>query len=688
MRTLSDDWSGITYTSKRIYLPELEESISDAHVDSIKLTEAISDTDTLFYVGCISSKVDIALNNFTTNIEGKKVEIYIQKADTEEIKVFTGTIISATMDGANKTVKAVAYDSLFEIFNTDVAEWYDGLTLPMTLKNFRDAFFNHFNITQKTQTLINDSFLIQRTVGGEEILGRDIIKPLCEANCVFGHINYDGVMEYISLTDSTKTVLLSEVSAMTKEDYVTSYIDKVIIREDEEDIGQVAGVGSNAYIIEDNMYFLGLSSEELTTIANTILTNLSSYSYRPITCDDMYNPQYELGDKIVVPDGFGGIYTSYILERTTDFIRESVQAKGVQDYSKSASYSNDSLIKLRGKTNRLFRSVEETRSTITDVEQGLQTEIRQTAEGIEAQIQDLQDQIDGVIDYYTRETGEPTLLNYPYWDFCTNIPCNNTVQTTDDLHFIYTEQNRIDHLRDLTFVEDTAVSYRFSRDGNNWFWNPIADSETSYILSQIAELRATAENLQSEYTQLSLDLSQDYPTKVEMNSAISQSASQIQTTVSQTYATKTTTNDLQTQITQQAGLIEAKAEREGGDASTFSYELTASRFVLKANNSTVFKCDQNGITTIGTTSATHIEGASAEFITCDTRFLKINGKSYSPSTINVASTYSYAFASNITNYLRYSSAAGGYVFSSLPTTMTSFKPVTFGSGAKMLVSYE
>ena len=122
MRTLSDDWSGITYTSKRIYLPELEESISDAHVDSIKLTEAISDTDTLFYVGCISSKVDIALNNFTTNIEGKKVEIYIQKADTEEIKVFTGTIISATMDGANKTVKAVAYDSLFEIFNTDRSE--------------------------------------------------------------------------------------------------------------------------------------------------------------------------------------------------------------------------------------------------------------------------------------------------------------------------------------------------------------------------------------------------------------------------------------------------------------------------------------------------------------------------------------------------------------------------------------
>lgn len=646
MRTLSDDWSGISYTSKRIYLPGLEESISDANVGSIKMTEAISDTDTLFYVGCISTKVEFTLNDYTTNINGEEVEVYIQKENTSEIKVFTGKIYSADINGADKTVKAVAYDALYKIFNTDVATWYDNLNLPMTLLNFRNAFFSHFNITQKSQSLINDSFLIQRTVGGEEILGRDIIKPLCEANCVFGHINYDGQMEYLSFTNSVKSVVLGEVSAMTHEIYTTLPIDKVIIREDEEDIGQVAGFGSNAYIIEDNMFFLGLSSQELTTIATTILNALNSYSYRPITCDDMYNPQYELGDKIVVPDGFNGSFTSYILQRTTDFIRESITAKGVEEYSRSASYSNESLIKLRGKTNRLFRSVEETRSTITDVEQGLQTEIRQTAEALEVQIQDLQDQIDGVIEYYFRPTGEPTLLNYPYWDFCTNIPCNNTVQTADDLTFVYTEQDRIEHMRDLCFVEDTAISYRFVRENDVWYWKEIADSETTYILQQIAELKVTAQELQSEYSQLSLDLSENYPTTVEMNSAISQSASQIQTTVAATYATQSTTNSLQTQITQQAGQITAKASQSAGNQE-FSYTLTSSKFELKSGNSVVFKADKNGISTL-----------NASAITMSLGGLNLGGH-------QILMDYGGCMISN-TPRIKYSTAAGGYVFEDYP----------------------
>ena len=653
MRTVNqatqDAWSEISYTTKRIYLPELETSIGDESIGSMKMKEAISDTENLFFVGCISTKVEITLNDYTEDIDGQDIEIYVQKGETTELKVFTGKIYKAEIDGSNNTTKVVCYDAMYRIFNADVTTWYDELQLPMSMASFRASFFARFNITQKSATLINDSMLVERTIGGETgsdaILGRDIIKPLCEANVILGHINYDGEMEYLFPTSDEREVDLIEVSSMTKEDYITALIDKVIVREDEQDIGAISGTGTNAYIVEGNMFFLGLSAAELQTIADNIYNALDGVTYQPIESVQMYNPIYELGDLITVPDGFENEYTTIILERETDFDRETTRANGLEEYSMAASYSSDNLIKLRGKANRLYRDIEETRSTITDVAQGLQTEIRQTAEGLEIQIQDLQDQIDGAIEYYERE-GTPTLLNYPYWDFTSAFVCDgskkcdaiyneNMTEGGDQYpHFYYSEADRRNHQRDLVFDNLNAVSYRFNLVDGQWIWQEIADSETSIILSRISELEATAEHLQSEYSEISLELSDNYYTKVQTDSRISQTASQIQTTVSQTYATKTTTNSLQTQITQNATAITAKASKSGGVASSFAYELTDSKFVLKANNKTVLTCDANGLSVDGKIlSNSLISGATIQGAT-------ISGGTISGVTINGTVSFS------------------------------------------------
>lgn len=41
------------------------------------------------------------------------------------------------------------------------------------------------------------------------------------------------------------------------EDYLVNSINKVQIRQEEDDIGAVAGNGTNAYIIEDNFWYMG-----------------------------------------------------------------------------------------------------------------------------------------------------------------------------------------------------------------------------------------------------------------------------------------------------------------------------------------------------------------------------------------------------------------------------------------------
>ena len=716
-------WGAISYTKIRVYLPSLSMSISDENIGSIKFTEAISDTDNLFFVGCISSGIELTLNNFTTDIHLNTIEVYAQKGTTTELKIFTGKVYTADLDGRNNTMKVVAYDALYRVFNADVTSWYDNLVLPMTMKAFRDSFFSHFGITQKTTTLLFDDFVVDRTIGGEEgnqgILGRDIIRPLCEANVCFGHIDYDGEFTYLNITNNNRTVALAEVSAMTKADYVTDEIDKVIVRMDEEDIGAVSGYGTNAYIIEGNMFFYGLNVEDLQDIADDIYDELSGFTFQPLESEQMFNPIYELGDKITVPDGFGNTYQTIILKRSTDLQREQIQAKGLSDYSQSASYSNNSIIALMGKANRLYRDIEVTRSTIVDVAAGLSTQIEQTAEGLEIQIQDLQEQIDGEVAYYERESGAPTLLNYPYWDFTTSIPCNNTIRTapiyTENMgadgdqypHFTYTEKNRKDHRSDLCYVDDTNLAYRFVLENGVWYWKEIADSEYTQILSRLATLEATAEQLTIEYSELSVTLSDGYYTKVQTDSKISQSATQIQTTVAATYATKTTTDNLQSQITQtassitsevtrattaegnlssritqNANAITAKVSSSGGSSSSFAWELNPTNFRLLSNNTEVMKCNSSGLYVTGNIVGGSISGTTITGVTLSGTCTMANSSKFSTlyadrvtisSSINLPNNtyfrgYRFNYASSTsfyapsgTPYMKYSSELQGYV---------------------------
>lgn len=687
-------WSQISYTKVRVYLPDLEMSIPDEKVGSIEFSESISDADNLFFVGCISSGVKITLNDFDTDIHLDSIEVYAQKGDTTELKIFTGKIYTADLDGRNNTMKVVAYDALYRIFNADVTGWYDSLSLPMSMKNFRDAFFSHFNVTQNEATLINDDFMVNRTIGGEEILGRDIIKPLCEANVVFGHIDHDGHFSYINISNYNRTVALAEVSNMVKSDYVTEGIDKVIIRMDEEDIGAVAGYGANAYIIQGNMFFYGLSVTELQNVADAIFDELEGFTFQPLESEQMYNPIYELGDLITVPDGFENSYQSIILNRSTDLQREIVSAKGLSEYSQAASYSNTSLIALLGKTNRLHRDIEETRSTITDVERGLQTEIRQTAEGIEIQIADLQSQIDGETAYYERETGAPTLLNYPYWDFTTSIPCNNTIRTAPiyDVnnieggdqypHFTYTETDRKNHRSDLVYVDDTNLAYRFVLENGVWYWKEIADSEYTQVLSRLSTLEATAEELTSEYTSIEATVTNQGIQISENTSRITQNANAITLEVQRA---TTAEGNLSSRLDIQAGQISAKVSQSGGSSSSFAWELNPTNFKLISNNDEVFKCNSSGVFVKGTISGSEIIGSKITggeingvtikgscTMATNSSFEVLNGnRAYISASMTV---YGTAYLSNISfnnSTLKKTSAQRIYAFNSRPSMVYS-----------------
>ena len=125
--------------SIKIRLPELPsdyEYIPDASIvmDSMQLKESLSESDSIEFVGCISSQFQVQLNSIPLqcgDLKGRKIYVYIKSNETEDIPLFHGYIDDVQM-AANKNYKTItAYDELYVKGNRDVAYWYNSLNFPI-----------------------------------------------------------------------------------------------------------------------------------------------------------------------------------------------------------------------------------------------------------------------------------------------------------------------------------------------------------------------------------------------------------------------------------------------------------------------------------------------------------------------------------------------------------------------------
>lgn len=567
---------------------------SDISVESLKMIEEANTQTDLNFGQCNPHGIEIDIFSDCPNLIGHTITVTKTPRSHPSAPFTIGTykVYSDTLDVESDTRKIEAWDALSEANNADVSDFWNNLTFPLTFGELRDLFFAYVGIDQEDTTLINDDVVITERPTYGSLSGLQILSDILTANAVSGEIGRDGILHYIDYTDAEE-VSISESQIVSAEfaTFDVNYIDKVQIRTESDDIGAIVGTGSNAYVIEDNMLFYGMTDTELSAIASTIYNHISGITYRPASIEMFGNPCIECGDMLHISYG-GEIHNVFVMNREMNGIQDAIDSIScVGDLNRSEQvYSvNRELHRMRGRAFYIQKTVEGLKLQVEHIDENYvnTSTFEQTAEGLELQIESLQSQIDGEIEYYEGDA-TPTLLNYPAWDFCTNIPCNNTVQTTNDLHFIYTTQDYQSHLQDLYFDNLNVLSYRFGKQGGQYLWREIADSETSVILQRLTNVEATADGLTSSVSQISADLVDNHYTKSQTDSKISQSASSITSTVAATYATKTTTNQMQSQITQQAGQINSKVSK-GNVSSEISQEsnqitITGNRLVVNATN--------------------------------------------------------------------------------------------------------
>lgn len=605
----------------------------ELHQEQFELTESICSESELTIGSCEAAVLKFTVSNIFLPMKDKMITVktVIDNNTANPFQIGRYKVYSDTPTADRTKRDIVAYDRLHDVINADVAEWYNAL-LPekdstTTMKAFRDSFFGYFGIEQADAQLVNDDMKVEKTVEPEELSGATVLNCICEINGCFGHIGRDSKFHYIYLEQeiqglyprnnlypaddlyprepkSTRISKSLYISAQY-EDFLVKTIDKLQIRKEEDDIGVIVGSGTNAYVIQDNFLVYGKGSEELTGIANNIYGKIRGIIYRPFSADCKGNPCIEVGDAVRLPTRYE-IIESYVLKRTLKGIqalRDDYEATGEEYRSTQVNSVHKSIIQLKGKTNVLTRTIEETNSKITDVESGLSSEIKQTATDIRAEVKNTADGLSSSIEQTASS------IRSEVSDSVNNLSSSiqqNTESITSEVKRASEAEGNLSTKITQTaesITSEISKNYETKENATNTkkelesSIKQTADGLTAELSKQVTETKqyaeSAAETAESNAKQDTADKLKDYSTTTEMNTRINATAEGISAEVSRKLQSYSTTEQMNSAIRQTADSINTEVSKKvNGDEIISKINQSAENVSIEAN-----KINLNGAVT-------------------------------------------------------------------------------------------
>lgn len=388
----------------------------DVLSEQMTLHESICEEEQLKFGGCNASSFELTVFNLNSGIKGYEIEpVLITKKTEIPLGVFYVETIEKYAGKDYK--KLTAYDKM-RYFDVDVKDWYDSLTFPISVKNFRDSLCNYVGVEQNDVTLIADNVMLTKELDSSNgINGLSLMKQICEISGVFGRMDRYGKLDYLSLESSMllpaddlfpandlypsagsgdsensfniSTSLMYEHPLV--EDFFTSNIDGVIIV-DSDGAQVLTEYNQNPYYVQDNFVIIGQTHETIMALANALLSKISSISYRPINSSKIKGQPYvECGDFISGEvNGYG--FEAYVFQRDLTGIkalRDAYICKGKEMLENDMNGVTAQLQRLNKTTERVKTSVQVTETGLksevkraTDAESELSTRIEQTEQQI------------------------------------------------------------------------------------------------------------------------------------------------------------------------------------------------------------------------------------------------------------------------------------------------------------------
>lgn len=462
--------NGIEYTSSNI-------------IGGVNYEQTVNSGIDIVLGSCTCATIEFEfmnLNNLINNLAGEEVT-WKKRVETspgvfEEIQM--GIFIAEKPVKISDTrIRVKAYDRMKK-FDVIVDDWLRTVSYPITLKNMLIGLCNYVGVPLATTTFLNDNYPVKFNFLGTNVKGRDVLKWIAEIAAKFAIINELGELRLGWYNNIVYSVNNSNYYSIKVEDYQVKKIDKLQVRVEENDIGVVVGIGTNAYVIQNNPLLYTETDAEIRPYVELIYGAIKDFVYVPYKIRVNDNPLIKAGNMFTVTTRKGQVFKAVIMSRKMTNGSDVFSATGNIDRSINKSL-NTSIKQLRGKTNVLERTVEHTINRLYDEDTGDLTQLTQTVNSFNSRVQTLESNMNF---RYQQDTAPENPEIGDVWFSTSNevFIVNNLLMTVDEM------------VHELDYYSNSLnKSYRW----NGSTWDHVEDGSITELRMTVSEIEQTAENI-------------------------------------------------------------------------------------------------------------------------------------------------------------------------------------------------
>ena len=508
-----------------------------------------------------------------------ELEIKLQAAEGATIPITAGSAFAyyETNGGAEELIgqfiaeqptksgyyqySVIAYDRM-TLADKDLSGWLreQQEAFPMTLWALAQAVADQCGLTVASTGLpINGSYQVQAFYA-DGVTGRQILAWIAQASGTFCRVNPAGALVFDWYADAelsygitaggqqgsvraivrldgdtlrTQQALVYRIGldapfyfqgSLAYEQYSCQKIDKVQIKLTDDDVGAIYPPdeeATNALVLEGNLLLTTGAADNLQPVAQALYERFKDVTYVPCTLKVQTSVGIRPGQIVQVTDAVGNSFKTYIMQAEYSGGVATLSSTGNPSRTSTAAVNYKSYTNLTGKVLEISAIVDGLKIANRDL-QGNLASLELTVDGIETNVQK---QLDDMTDYVDEKTGEIK-------DQAVSEAVSNAMQQVNEsLNFYPTKVEMQSAIEQSASEINLTVNQKLTGYSTTSQMQQYVNGQTSGILDDA-----------KDYTDGQLEF---YPTTIEMNSAIEQSAASIKLSVNETLTMYPSNTDME-----------------------------------------------------------------------------------------------------------------------------------------------
>lgn len=408
----------------KITLPD-GTALDSSVIRSVQLTEQVNDNTDLCPGAACAACAEIELwapRNGLTIAQGTEIALVRIDAESDAQTPVGVFLAEKPVKASANVIKVTAYDRM-TLLDKDLSPWLREQqgAFPMTVKALVQAVCAQCGVEivpGNLEAQVNTGYSVPAFYT-DDLTGRQIIQWAAQAMCRFARMTPAGQLEFAWYTDHARSgigpgagsawtaldlsgQLLATVDGevwtfaqpqagyftgmLSYEDYTTAPIDKVQIRQSDDDVGVIYPpdeAGTNALVLQGNLLLATQTADALRPVARAIFEQMQGVTYTPLQVSiplDAGAPAP--GEIITVTDAYGRTMQAYIMQRTISGQKVTLESTGNARRDGTAAVNEQKYTNLDGKILEIKTSVDGLTVTAGNLQDDY-TQLSQTINGLE-----------------------------------------------------------------------------------------------------------------------------------------------------------------------------------------------------------------------------------------------------------------------------------------------------------------